>query len=243
MVSLKTNHLKRYKDVAMLLVKYGRSDLVTQAGLGEGLDLDETTLAKEIPEAEELAADLERLGPTFIKLGQLLSTRADLLPPPYLDALTRLQDQIAPFPYEQVDAIVSGELGVRISKAFLEFEAEPIGSASLAQVHRAYMRDGRAVVVKVQRPDIREQIVEDLEALEGVAHFLDTHTELGKRYDFGNMLAGLRKESTSRAGLQKRGPQSGDVRRQPARIQPNRGSGTDYGLHYLARPHNGIHSW
>jgi ubiquinone biosynthesis protein len=193
MVSLKTEHLKRYKDVAMLLVKYGRSDLVAQAGIGEVIELDETTLAKEIPKAEELAIDLEKLGPTFIKLGQLLSTRADLLPAPYLDSLARLQDQIAPFPYEEVDAIVSGELGVRISKAFAEFESEPIGAASLAQVHRAYMRDGRAVVVKVQRPNIREQIVEDLEALEAVATFLDLHTELGKRYEFGNMLIGLRK--------------------------------------------------
>ncbi len=193
MVSLKTEHLKRYKDVAMLLVKYGRSDLVAQAGIGEVMEFDESSLAKEIPKAEELASDLEKLGPTFIKLGQLLSTRADLLPPPYLDSLARLQDQIAPFPYEEVDAIVSGELGVRISKAFAEFESEPIGAASLAQVHRAYMRDGRAVVVKVQRPNIRDQIVEDLEALEAVATFLDTHTELGKRYEFGNMLIGLRK--------------------------------------------------
>ena len=193
MVSLKTQHLKRYKDVAMLLVKYGRSDLVKQAGFGEELELDEATLAKEIPKAEELATDLEKLGPTFIKLGQLLSTRADLLPPPYLEALTRLQDQIAPFSYEQVDSIVSGELGVRLSKAFAEFESEPLAAASLAQVHRAYMRDGRAVVVKVQRPNIRDQIVEDLDALEQVAEFLDTHTELGKRYEFSNMLVSLRK--------------------------------------------------
>ena len=95
MVLLKTEHLKRYKDVAMLLVKYGRSDLVAQAGIGEIIEFDEPTLAKEIPKAEELAADLEKLGPTFIKLGQLLSTRADLLPPPYLDSLSRLQDQIS----------------------------------------------------------------------------------------------------------------------------------------------------
>lgn len=193
MVSLKTEHLKRYKDVALLLAKYGRSDLVSQAGFPEGVQIDESSFAEEIPKAEELASDLEKLGPTFIKLGQLLSTRADLLPPPYLESLSRLQDQIAPFPYEQVDAIVSGELGVRISKAFAEFESEPVGAASLAQVHRAYMRDGRAVVVKVQRPDIREQIFADLEALEGVAEFLDSHTELGKRYEFQNMLVGLRK--------------------------------------------------
>jgi ubiquinone biosynthesis protein len=192
MVLLKTKHLKRYKDVAMLLVKYGRSDLVKQAGLEDSIDLDETKL-ETLPNAEELAIDLERLGPTFIKLGQLLSTRADLLPAPYLEALTRLQDQIEPFPYEEVDRIVSGELGVRISKAFAEFDPQPLAAASLAQVHRAYMRDGRAVVVKVQRPAIRDQIVEDLEALDEFAQFMDTHTELGRRYEFGNMLSGLRK--------------------------------------------------
>jgi ubiquinone biosynthesis protein len=192
MVSLKPERLKRYKDVALLLMKYGRSDLVKQAGLEDHLELDETALAETAPKAEELAADLEKLGPTFIKLGQLLSTRADLLPTPYLEALARLQDQIEPFPFEEVDRIVSGELGVRISKAFADFDPQPLAAASLAQVHLAHMRDGRAVVVKVQRPNIREQIVEDLEALGQIAQFLDAHTELGKRYDFGNMLQGLR---------------------------------------------------
>ena len=192
MVSLKPERLKRYKDVALLLVKYGRSDLVKQAGLEDHLELDEQALAETSPKAEELASDLEKLGPTFIKLGQLLSTRADLLPAPYLEALARLQDQIEPFAYEEVDRIVSGEIGVRISKAFADFDPEPLAAASLAQVHRAHMRDGRAVVVKVQRPNIRDQIVEDLEALGQIAQFLDAHTELGKRYDFENMLDGLR---------------------------------------------------
>jgi len=193
MVSLKPERLKRYKDVALLFVKYGRSDLVQQAGLEDSIELDEMQLAETRPQAEELAADLEKLGPTFIKLGQLLSTRADLLPAPYLEALSRLQDRIEPFSYEKVDEIVSGELGVRISKAFSEFDPEPLAAASLAQVHRAYMRDGRAVVVKVQRPNIREQIIEDLEALGQMAQFLDTHTEIGKRYEFENMLLGLRR--------------------------------------------------
>src|SRR5882762_9065952 len=192
MVSLKPERLKRYKDVALLLMKYGRSDLVRQAGLAEHLELDEQALAESSPKAEELAADLERLGPTFIKLGQLLSTRADLLPAPYLESLSRLQDRIEPFSYEEVDQIVSGEIGVRISKAFADFDPQPLAAASLAQVHRATLRDGRMVVVKVQRPNIREQIVEDLESLGQIAHFLDAHTELGKRYDFENMLNGLR---------------------------------------------------
>ena len=190
-VSLKPERLKRYKDIAMLLIKYGRSDLISEAGL-ESLDLEDTDQATAA-NAEELAKDLEKLGPTFIKLGQLLSTRADLLPQPYLDALSRLQDQIDPFPYEEAETIVSGELGIRISKAFADFDPVPIAAASLAQVHRAWMRDGRAVVVKVQRPNIREQIVEDLEALTEIAQFIDSHTELGKRYEFGNMLIDLRK--------------------------------------------------
>jgi predicted unusual protein kinase regulating ubiquinone biosynthesis (AarF/ABC1/UbiB family) len=192
-VSLKPERLKRYKDVAMLLIKYGRSDLISVAGLEGSLLPDEILAKTEAAPAEELAKDLERLGPTFIKLGQLLSTRADLLPGPYLDALTRLQDQIEPFPFEEVERIVSGELGVRISKAFADFDPIPLAAASLSQVHRANMRDGREVVVKVQRPDIRDLIVGDLEALNEIAHFLDQHTELGRRYEFENMLVNLRK--------------------------------------------------
>ncbi len=192
-VSLKPERLKRYKDVAMLLIKYGRSDLITQAGLEDSVELDEITAEATGASAEELASDLEKLGPTFIKLGQLLSTRADLLPKPYLDALERLQDHVEPISFEEVERIISSELGIRISKAFAEFETEPLAAASLAQVHRAYMRDGRAVVVKVQRPNIREQIVEDLEALNEIARFLDAHTELGRRYEFENMLVNLRK--------------------------------------------------
>ncbi len=193
MVSLKPERLKRYKDVLLLLVKYGRSDLVKIAALDRAPEIDQSVLATGAADASELATDLEKLGPTFIKLGQVLSTRADLLPEPYIDALARLQDQVQPFSYAEVERIVSGELGVRISKAFAEFDREPLAAASLAQVHRAYMRTGRAVVVKVQRPNIREQIVEDLEALNEVAHFIDSHTELGRRYEFENMLSNLRR--------------------------------------------------
>lgn len=193
-LSLKPESLKRYKDVVALFIKYGRSDLVKQSSLETATPRhDQAIAATAAPKAEELASDLEKLGPTFIKLGQLLSTRADLLPEPYLDALSRLQDQIKPFPYEQVEEIVSSELGVRISKIFPEFAREPTAAASLAQVHRAWMRDGRTVVVKVQRPGVRETIVQDLEALEEVAEFIDAHTEVGKRYEFSNLLTDLRR--------------------------------------------------
>jgi predicted unusual protein kinase regulating ubiquinone biosynthesis (AarF/ABC1/UbiB family) len=191
----KTEHLKRYKDVAMLLMKYGRSDLVKSSGLEAALLDEDKALHGQTggaAAAGDLADDLERLGPTFVKLGQLLSTRADLLPPQYLEALTRLQDKVGAFSFGEVEKIVETELGVRLSKAFAHFEAKPMASASLGQVHRAQMRDGRDVVVKVQRPDIRQQMVEDFDALEEVAGFLDARTEIGRRYDFSPMVTVLR---------------------------------------------------
>jgi ubiquinone biosynthesis protein len=191
-LSLKPERIKRYKDVVALLIKYGRSDLVNQSDLETvGVEHDQALTRME-PKAEELASDLEALGPTFIKLGQLLSTRGDLLPAPYLEALARLQDHIEPFSFNEVEQIVSTELGARISKLFVDFDREPTAAASLAQVHRAQMRDGRQVVVKVQRPGVRETIVADLEALEEVAEFIDAHTDVGKRYEFSNMLVELR---------------------------------------------------
>lgn len=193
-ISLKPQHLKRYKDIAWLLIRYGRSDLVKTAGLEEAVVEEEHKPSEDAPrEAKELANDLEQMGPTFIKLGQLLSSRPDMLPLPYIEALTRLQDKIEPFAFEEVERIVSTELGVRISKAFASFDREPIAAASLGQVHRAVMRDGRQVAVKVQRPNIREQIVEDLEALEEIADFLDNHTEVGRRYEFTKVLNEFRK--------------------------------------------------
>ena len=202
----KTEQLKRYKDIIALLIKYGRSDLVREAGLSTpAIRRESLALIGKEPQPEELASDLENLGTTFIKLGQLLSTRGDLLPEPYLDALARLQDKVEPFSFEEVDAIVSSELGIRISKAFAQFDPKPLAAASLAQVHRAQMRDGRAVVVKVQRPGVREQIVNDLEALEEVASFIDAHTEIGKRYEFVNMLEDLRRSLLREIDFQREG--------------------------------------
>ncbi|MEY2479996.1 MAG: hypothetical protein QOI04_923 [Verrucomicrobiota bacterium] len=192
-ISLKPQHLNRYRQIAWLFVKYGRSDLVKQSGLEETLEAEQRVTPKEAAKAEELASDLEKLGPTFVKLGQLLSTRVELLPRAYLDALARLQDKVEPFGFDDVEKIVTEEIGVRISKAFAEFESTPTASASLGQVHLARLRDGRAVAVKVQRPGIREAMVQDLEALEEIAEFLDSHTEMGKRYEFGMMLEQFRK--------------------------------------------------
>ena len=191
-LSLKPEHLKRYKDIARLLVQHGRGDLVKSADAEASLG-EETGEAVSGGDPEKLAKDLEELGPTFIKLGQLLSTRSDLLPAPYLDALARLQDKVEPFSFAEVEEIVSSELGVRLSKAFEEFESEPLAAASLGQVHRARMRDGRQVAVKVQRPGIQKVILEDLEAFEQIAGVVDRHTDVGRRFAFKDILDEFRK--------------------------------------------------
>ncbi len=180
---LKAHHLKRYKDIGSLLLKYGRSDIVRQLGLEEELK-EEATTAGQSDKPDQLVEDLERMGPTFVKLGQLLSSRADLLPGPYLTSLARLQDNVKPFPAEEAERIIQTELGIRLSKAFASFDPEPMAAASLGQVHRATLRDGRPVVVKVQRPGIRSEIAADLEALEEIAGFFDRNTALGQRYQF-----------------------------------------------------------
>jgi predicted unusual protein kinase regulating ubiquinone biosynthesis (AarF/ABC1/UbiB family) len=194
-LALRVSHLKRYKDIARLFLKYGRGDWLKESGIEEEIEGEQVQVVPS-DKGEELARDLEQLGPTFIKLGQLLSTRSELLPDAYIEALSRLQDDIAPFPYAEVEQIVSEELNVRISKAFAFFEAEPIAAASLGQVHRAALRDGRAVVVKVQRPGIRQQIADDLEALEEIATLLEKRTKWGQQYQLSAMLEEFRKTLT-----------------------------------------------
>ncbi|HVU99943.1 MAG TPA: AarF/UbiB family protein, partial [Verrucomicrobiae bacterium] len=184
-MKLSPHYLKRYKDLTLLLLKY------SQAGLTSRFPEEEP----KAPEGDhsgrrerELPDDLERLGPTFIKLGQLLSSRADLLPERYLKPLARLQDRVKPFPFEDVECIVESELGTRLKKAYSIFEREPMAAASLGQVHRAALHDGRPVVVKVQRPNICKQMEEDFAALEEIAKFLHRHTRFGRRYQFQKIL-------------------------------------------------------
>ncbi|MDZ4836631.1 MAG: AarF/UbiB family protein [Candidatus Melainabacteria bacterium] len=187
-------HVKRYKDIAMLFVKYGNSDLVKDAGLEEVAGNQQPHLTeKQRDIAEQLADDIEKMGPAFVKLGQLMSTRSDFLPPKYMEALARLQDKCEPVPFADIEKRVVNELGVRISKAFLEFESEPIAAASLGQIHRAVLRNGRKVAVKVQRPGIREGILEDLQILSEIADFYDNHTKSGEKYEYGVMLEEFRK--------------------------------------------------
>lgn len=177
-----TEHLQRYKDLALLLFKYGDSDLVRRIGLDNHLDEVESPSAELAEKAEELPDDLEKLGPTYVKFGQFLSTRPDLLPQVYVDALERLQDDVEEIPYAEVSRIITEELGVRPEKLFVEFDEKPLGSASLGQTHRAVLRSGRVVVVKVQRPDIRARVTTDLDAFSDIAQLLQEKTETGKRF-------------------------------------------------------------
>lgn len=193
-ISLRPDHLKRYSQVARLLVRHGRSDLIREAGLEELIADDPVEEARDDRErAEALCDDLEALGPTFVKVGQLLSTRVDLLPVSYTEALERLQDHVEPFPFSEAAEIVEEELGTRLSKAFHDFDETPLAAASLGQVHRATLRDGRRVAVKVQRPGVREQVIEDLAVMQELAQTLGRFTETSRRYGLERASAEIRR--------------------------------------------------
>jgi predicted unusual protein kinase regulating ubiquinone biosynthesis (AarF/ABC1/UbiB family) len=189
---LRTKHLPRYRKIGQLLWRHGRSDVFRQLVEASELNDERDGGNGNAARPDALARDLEKMGPTFIKFGQLLSSRADLLPDSYLQALARLQNDVKPFPFEEAEDIIHAELGVRISKAFADFDPKPLAAASLGQVHRAHLRDGREVAVKVQRPHIRAQIAEDFEVLEEVATFLEQQTQFGRRCRFLDLVEQFR---------------------------------------------------
>ena len=193
--SLKAGHTARYLAVGRLLLKHRDASL---GGLTPESELDLEGFAPGGGEATEddarhLVDELVRMGPTFVKLGQLLSTRADLLPPVYLEALASLRDDVEPLEPGVAETVVEEELGVRISTAFGSFEPVPVGSASLGQVHRATLRDGRPVAVKVQRPGIRRRALEDLEVIAELADFVDSHSGRASRLGLGAMVGEFRR--------------------------------------------------
>lgn len=182
----------RYAALVRLLLRHGRSDLVRGAQLDE-FNTDATQPIGDEDLAETFANDLEEMGPTYIKLGQLLSTRPDLMPPAYLASLSRLQDDVEPFPFDQVRAIVEEELGADLRTLFTRFDETPMAAASIGQVHRATTRTGREVVVKVQRPGIRGQVRGDMDVLGRLARWADDHLDVGRAYGFSDLLAEFRR--------------------------------------------------
>ncbi len=181
---LKTRNLPAYKDLAVLFSKYARKDFRIAFDPDELLLADEGSSEME-PDvrkrARAFAEQLQKLGPTYVKFGQILSTRPDVVPPEYIAELESLQDRVEPFSFADVQRIVEEELGVRISKAFAQLDSTPIAAASLGQAHRAVLRDGREVVVKVQRPNVREQVRNELEVFTEIAGTLEQHSDVARK--------------------------------------------------------------
>lgn len=183
MPSLKIGHVPRYGELARLLVAH--RDALRR---GEEPETPET-----VADAEELVRQLEAMGPTFVKLGQLLSSRVDLLPAAYTEALRRLQDQAEPLPFDVVRQVLEEELGARLGSVFADIDETAIGSASLAQVHRATLHDGRTVAVKVQRPGVRARILEDMDVISELASTVDEHVGAAQRAGLAAMVQQFRR--------------------------------------------------
>lgn len=171
--------------IAAFLVRY------RNAGMFSGLDTAPGITTPDAPPTdaepgtpEQFVRDLEAMGPAFVKIGQALSTRPDMVPADFMDALKRMQSDVAPIDFDSIRVQIETELGVRLGHLFAAIDPEPIGSASLAQVHRAVLRDGREVAVKVQRPGVEAQIAQDLDILMGIARAADRVTTLGRRLHF-----------------------------------------------------------
>jgi len=177
-------HLNRYQRIVRILFKYGFSDLVEGLRIDQyletGLKMINRKPREEIEKHSRPARfrmALEELGPTFIKLGQVLSTRPDLISPEYLDELAELQDNVPPFSFAEVEKIFLAETGSKPGELFDKFDEQPLAAASIGQVHRGRLQDGNEVVVKVQRPDIEKIIAVDLEILAYLATLMEQYLE------------------------------------------------------------------
>jgi ubiquinone biosynthesis protein len=192
--------LKRYRTVLGVLSRYGFGFMAEHLGLAGSGAWRWLPGAARGGEArgERLRRAFEELGPAFVKLGQLLSTQSDLLPPDILAALERLQDQVEPFPFQEVRVVVERELHHPLEQLFDSFDPEPVAAASLGQVHQAVLVGGEEVVVKVQRPGVAEQVELDLQVLQGLAALAARRTQWGRQYDLpaavAEFAATLRKE-------------------------------------------------
>jgi ubiquinone biosynthesis protein len=174
-------HAKRFKEIASVLARHGFGDLArvlkgVRGGEPVQIDLGPTRIVR-------LRMILEELGPAFIKLGQMLSTRQDIVPPALVIELTKLQNTVTPFASDEVVRVVEEDLGGTVDELFQSFELESLASASIAQVHRAVTRDGELVVVKVRRPNIAKIIETDLQIMETGAGLLEQYVPDSRVFD------------------------------------------------------------
>ena len=183
-----SRHPERYIEIFGVLRKYELHHILAKFMMSHRHDEEEDDALALIEDQDDddhaldLAKALEELGPCFIKLGQLLSTRPDLLPADYIEALSRLQNTVTPVPCDKITAIIESELGAPIDKLFASFDATPLATASMAQVHHATLSNGEEVAVKVQRPGVRQRIEIDIEILHEIARFSTKYTSFGRRY-------------------------------------------------------------
>ncbi len=183
--------IRRYRTVLGILIKYGFGQFVEQLNITSYLELGRRivtlgTAPREIErlgQPQRLRLALEELGPTFIKLGQLLSTRPDLIPAEYIFELQKLQDRVPSVPFERIRTEVERELGYPIEELFSEFDPVPIAAASIAQVHHARLKTGERVVLKVRRPGVDQVIETDLDILMGLAYLVENHIPGGNLLD------------------------------------------------------------
>jgi ubiquinone biosynthesis protein len=175
-------HLNRYRQILTILFKYGFGDLLDRLKLDQYIEAGIQAISRKRTEPVEkltrpqrLRMAFEELGPTYIKLGQVLSTRPDLVPADFIDELAKLQDDVPPFSFAEVKYAVEAEFGKPAEELFDELEEQPLASASIGQVHRARLKDGEAVAVKFQRPGIQKVIEVDLEIMLHLATLAENH--------------------------------------------------------------------
>jgi ubiquinone biosynthesis protein len=181
--------LPRLREISLVFIRHGLGDLVRRIGVapfleraGEVLHRGEVKSSAQLEPQERLRQAFEELGPTFVKLGQMLSMREDLLPPKWTAELGRLRTSAAPVPFEEILPVIERALGKPHAEVFADLEREPTGAASIAQVHRARLRDGRAVVLKVRRPGIEAKVEADLRLLAHLARFVESEVADAHRY-------------------------------------------------------------
>ena len=190
---LRPRHIRRYREIAEILADHGFGTVLTQLGLSDRLNLPrrvlrrKPTMEDELSVSRRLRLTIEDLGPTYVKLGQILSTRSDLLPPEYLEELSYLQDRVAPASWESAKSVIESELDASIQDLFAQIDPSPMAAASLAQVHQAILPNGDDVVVKIQRPGIEKTINLDLDILYDFASVAQNRTSFGERYELADL--------------------------------------------------------
>jgi ubiquinone biosynthesis protein len=192
--------LPRLHEIATVMIRYGWGDLVRMLGISGALERAGRILhwhsSSEITQLEppvRIRRALEELGPTFIKFGQLLATRVDMFPPRWIDEFEKLHSQVPAVPYDVLHPYLVEALGGEPGELFTEFETRPMAAASIAQVHRAQLKDGTRVVVKIRRPGIESVIQADLRILEHIARLLESEVPDSRRYDPIQVIAQFRR--------------------------------------------------